>query len=61
MICNLFSAILVNCGSSALTSASLICAFRISGALLTYAFRVICPILSANVLICSTEACICAL
>ena len=32
------SAILANCGSSALTSASFICAFRISGAVLTFAF-----------------------
>ena len=56
MICNLFSAILANCGSRALTSASFICAFRIFGALLTYAFRVICSTLCASVLICSPEA-----
>ena len=51
-----FRAILANCGSSALTSASFICALRISGALLAYAFRVICSILSAIVFMCSPEA-----
>ena len=58
LICDLhfFSAILASCGVSNLTSASFICAFRISGALLTYAFRGICSILSASVLICSPEA-----
>ena len=56
MICYFFSAILANCGSSALTSPSFIGVFRISGALLTYALRVICSILRASVLICSPEA-----
>ena len=53
---NFFSVILANCGSSALTSASFICAICISGALLKYASRVICSTLSAKVLICSPEA-----
>ena len=51
-----YRAILDDCVSSALTNASIISALRTSGALLTYAFRLICSILSASVFICSPEA-----
>ena len=50
-----FRVILSNCGASALTSASFICALRISGSLLTHAFEVICSFLSASVFIYSPE------
>ena len=39
-----------------MTSASFNCVIRISEAMLTYAFRVVCSILSASVLVCSPEA-----